>query len=179
MSKPSASTFMVKVPTKTYLRKYVYAMHNLSLTLNYNSILGALVLSLLDRECYSIDLSASRQDARLSTFTDEIVFTSPIRKSYKGIFLTPSKIIAINRFLENAFVEDLYVHCRASLKKRDWRPGIEDGIRSFVDLCGIVIDTDVTIDALKKAEWRYRKRKEEQMQSFILPQSRPMQFAFC
>ncbi|OLY92310.1 hypothetical protein [Cnuella takakiae] len=181
MTKAPQGNYTVKVPTKTYLRKYVTASLGAPIALNYSSTLGTLILSLLEMDSFSVNMNLVKQDTRLTSFDDCIEAVSSIKTMrYKGYSLTPTKIIAINRFLENAFIEDLYIHCKSSLKKREWRPGIEDGIRSFAEGCGIIIDEDISLDALKKAEWRFRKKKEERkLQTFVLPQRGTSAFAFC
>ena len=147
--------------------------------LNYRSILGTVILCVLSKDYFSINMNSKKKEYRLDGFKDEIVFTSTLNTMfYKGHSLSPDKIIAINRYLEDLFIEDLYRYCKDNIKMRDWRPGIEQAICNFCDIHGIEIDTDITLDALKKAEYRYRIKQKENSQTFVLPQNKPMQSAF-
>lgn len=160
MNKPSVYT--VKVPTKTHLRKYIYAKHGYPLKLNYQTNYGTLILCMLNRADFSIKMSKFDIDVRLSHMNNSIELTAPIgTMHYKGYSMTSDAVIAVNRFFENEFAEELYRYCRDHIKDRSWRPGIADAIHSFAEIYGIDVDTDISFDALKKCEWRYRKREEE------------------
>ncbi|MEP7375516.1 MAG: hypothetical protein ABI675_19380 [Chitinophagaceae bacterium] len=173
MQKP-LSKYTIKVPTKIYLRKYVTAKYGHPLPLNYNSTLGTLIICLLDKSPFSINMNKEKKDVRLSYMNDVIECTAAATQMrYKNYSLDDDKIIAINRFIENEFVDELYGWCVDKIEKRLWRPGIDKAINSFADNYGIVVDIDITFDALKKAEYRHRKRKEKIFQTVVHLPNRP------
>jgi hypothetical protein len=184
MNKPQAYT--VKVPTKTHLRKFIYAKHGYPLKLNYQTNYGTIILCMLNREDFSIKMSQFKIDVRLAHMNDSIELTSPINTMhYKGYNMSSDAVIAVNRYFENEFAEELYRYCRDNIKDRNWRPGIHQAIHSFAEIYGIEVDIDISFEALKKCEWRYRKREEEKQMSrkknsvtFVPPGAKPLQMGF-
>lgn len=173
MQKPPAK-YTIKVPTKIYLRKYAYAKYGHPFPLNYNSTLGTLIICLLDKSPFSINMNDDKKDVRMSYMNDVIECTAaatPMR--YKSCSLDNDKIIAINRYLENEFTLELHKWCEERKEKRSWRPGIDKAINTFADQYSIIVDIDITFDALKKAEYRYRIRKEKIFQTFVPPPPKP------
>ncbi|HEU4574614.1 MAG TPA: hypothetical protein VFS36_06390 [Chitinophagaceae bacterium] len=155
-------TYSVIIPTKTYLRKYIYCEHGFPLEINYNSTLGTLILCMLEKEVFTVKMSEAKKDMRIQYMNDQLEFTASLNTMhYKGSGLSKDKIIAINRYIENSFVEDLHRHCKYHIKETSWRPGIKDAIYAFAESYGIDVETDISFEALKKAEFRYKKRLEE------------------
>lgn len=168
-----AASYAIRIPTKTYLRKYITAKNSLDLT--YNSTLGTIILCLLDKKSHNINMNEKAMESRLQYMNDRITFTTSINTLfYKGLVLTTDKIIAINRYMENAFLEDLHHWCTKDLPgkaiiDRGWIRGIDLSIESFAKNYGIELDVDISYDALKKAEYRYRKRLQEKTKNFVPP----------
>lgn len=184
MNKPPR-TYSVKVPTKAYLRKYIYArwgQPGLPLKLDYTTIYGTMILCLLDKESFTIAMSDRYKEVRTSYFKDHVEFVAPITSMhFRGHSLSQDKVIAINRFFEDFFVEDLYRFCKHHIDpqpKQSRRPGIDKAIYSFADMYGIDLEDDITFEALKKAEWRYRKKHQEKMLSFVPSLKKPSQSLF-
>jgi hypothetical protein len=173
MNKPPR-TYSVDIPTKTYLRKYVHAVYGNPVQLKYNTNLGILVLCLLEKDHFTVDMNKEKMDVRLSYMNDKIGIITPLSKMQKrGFSLTNNKIIAINRFIETEFQQELYKYCRDNKQDRSWRPGIDKSIHAFAEQFGILVDIDITFEALKKAEYRYRKNLQEKLATFVPPPSRP------
>ena len=178
MNHPSR-TFSVKVPTKTYLRKYLQAMYAEELLLHYRSDIGTFILSTLTKETHDVKLNAEDIADRLSKMTDTVTFAGSLgTMDYKGHTVDPEKIIAINRFLEQMFVKDMHLFCATQKRPRAWRPGISDAIYAFAEGLKLELPEDTTFDALKKAESRYRKKLEQKFVGFVPLQNRPMQIGY-
>lgn len=166
--------YSIKVPTKIYLRKYITAKYGNPFPLNYNSTLGTLIICLLDKTPFSTGMNSSDKDVRLSYMNDAIECVSPaVSARYKSFELDNDKIIAVNRYMENEFTLELHKWCEDRKEKRVWRPGIDKAINSFADQYNIVVDVDITFDALKKAEYRHRIRAQKIFQSFVPPPNKP------
>lgn len=167
MNKPPR-TYTIEVPTKSYLRKYITAKNGGDLQLNYNTTLGTLVLCLLEKDYFSINMNTESKDVRISYMTDKITFV--VRAStmyYKGFSLSNDKIIAINRYMENEFAEELHKYCQGNIEKRDWRPGRNKAVYTFAEKYGIDLYEDISFEALKKAEYRFRIRSEKKPEKII------------
>lgn len=178
MKKPQL-TYSVKVPTKSYLRKYIYAKYGQPIKLNYTTTLGTLILCMLDKEAFTVKMSEQKKEQRIQYMNDEIILTAPLTTMrWKGYSLTKDKIIAINRYLEDLFVEDLHRYCKFNIKDTAWRPGIKDAIFSFADAYGIDVETDISFEALKKAEFRYKKKNEKKVVTFVPTSGKPSQLDF-
>jgi midasin (ATPase involved in ribosome maturation) len=161
MNKPPR-TYSIIVPTKTYLRKYVYAEHGFPLNINYTTTLGTLILCMLEKEVFTVKMSEPKKEMRIQFMNDHLEFSASLNTMhYKGSGLSKEKVIAINRYIENSFVEDLHRYCKYHIRETNWRPGIKDAIYAFAESYGIDVETDISFEALKKAEFRYKKRMEE------------------
>lgn len=161
MNKPARS-YTVIVPTKAFLRKFIYAEYGHPLKLDYLTTLGTLILCLLENEDFSINMNNEKRDSRIQYMNDKIEFSASLNTMrYKGHSLSKDKIIAINRHIENEFIRELSFFCKTNLKNRAWRPGIKEAIYSFCEKYSIEVEEDVTYEALKKAEFRYRERQEK------------------
>jgi hypothetical protein len=193
MNKPNRS-YSVIVPTKAYLRKYIYAEYGHPLELNYLTTLGNLVLCMLGNEYFSVKMNNNDKDTRIQYMNDKIEFMAPLSTmQYKGHSLSKDRIIAINRFIEDDFVSKMSLHVQKNLKNRSWRPGYKDAIYAFAEENGIDVEIDITFEALKKAESRYRDRerlkKEKKLRNIsernVPPPNRSInslffpQFAYC
>lgn len=172
-------TYSVKVPIKSYLKKYIHAKHGTDLPLNYRTTYGTLILCLLEKDYFSINMGKQKKEVRVSLITDEIEFTAPLNTmQYKGHSLTSDKVIAINRFFEDCFIEDLYRYCKDNKKNTAWRPGIDKAIYAFAEVYNIEVETDISFEALKKAEWRHRMKLEKKPPSFLPPTGGPVQMGY-
>lgn len=178
MKAATAATFRVKVPTRPYLRKYLQAIHREELTLNYHSDFGPFLLAILDKEHNFLNINQEKTAKTLASFTDTIEFTGNLHTMrYKGHTISPDKILAINRLLEKRFAQDLHLYCSRISKERKWRPGTAAALEIFAQMCGLTLETDlphgsdqkpdITTDALKKAEYRQRKKMDETLQTFV------------
>ncbi|MGN6293783.1 MAG: hypothetical protein ACTHMV_13650 [Chitinophagaceae bacterium] len=164
--KTTTKLYTIKVPTKTYLRKYATVKYGTEL--KYNSTLGIILLSFLEKKVFSTKMNEADVNTRLQYMNDFLVFTSSIKTAgWKGLHLSQDKVIAINRFLESNFVEEMHSYCCRHKKNQTWRPGIDKAIHSFAEQYGIIVDVDITFDALKKSEYRYRRALEEKKVSFV------------
>ncbi len=169
--KTTTKVYTVRVQTKTYLRKYAEVKYGTNI--KYNSTLSILLICLLERKCFTTKMNEDRVNSRMHFLNDQIEFTSSFNTAWwKGVHLGDDKIIAINRFLESQFEIDLHAHCSLNKERRDWRPGIDKAIRSFADQYRIDLDVDITFDALKKKEYRYRKELQGKLVTFVPSYSR-------
>ena len=159
--------FTVRIPTKPYIRKFIGKMYGTPITLSYWNPLATFVLSLLDKERFDINMNSEKTRSQIASFTDEILFCAPMKTMYyKGHSIDPNKIIAVNRFLDDLFARVLCQYCQLNVS--DGKTRYDQAIVDFMRGCEIEIDQDITMDALKKIEYRYRKKQEEFLQTFVL-----------
>jgi hypothetical protein len=179
--------YTICIPTKAYLKKYIQVEYGTivgtPIKLDYLTTLGTLILCLLENDDFSINMNNSKKESRIQYMNDEINFTAPLNTMrYKGHSLSKDRIIAINRHIENEFIRELSFYCKTNLKNRAWRPGIKEAIYSFCEKYGIDVEIDVTFEALKKSESRYRERKEKKSknisQTSVPPPQSPLSSLF-
>lgn len=75
-------------------------------------------------------------------------------QTHYGTDLPPQNIININKLFEERFEGDLSMHC---ILHNVCGVEIKDAIEDFCKLHHILIDEDVTFEALRKKEWRTRE----------------------
>lgn len=149
----------IKIPCKTHIRKFVKRKYGSPLLVDTQSLVGFFVFGLLGKEPYfyrNIDLS---NDFLGKHYDDELILViSNHWFKNVGHSFSPEVLHALNRFLENQFLEQMYSYCEAYGKIGRER---KDAIRDFMDIYDILEEVDVSMEALVKAEYRLRKRLEK------------------
>ena len=156
----AGKNFTINIPTKPYLAKYIASRYGHPVKLNNNTLMGIVVLSLLQKKiCSHIPLRLKHLQFR--TFTSEITCLAPwsYMNDY-GVDLSDDQIIQLNRAWDAQFDEELYYHVKRSIKTEGRYKGYNEAIESFAQINGIVIGEDTTFECLKKTEYRFRKEKE-------------------
>lgn len=170
MNKLASQTVMI--PTKLYLQKYISAWYGNPFHLNNQTIFGTLIICLLDKANYSTGMSTTNRDLRISHMNTSFECIIPIVSTrYKNYELSDDKVIAINRVIETQFDQELMKWCAEKKQNRLWRPGIDKAINSFCDIYGIDLESDISFDALKQREYRYRTRAKTFFQPNVASQN--------
>lgn len=153
-------TFAVSIPTKTHIRKYVHSINGHTIVAGHDTLIGSVMMICLANKVTSHTTKEYRE-ARIQSYPDKIQVVVPahyVFNGHVGLTVSDDSIITINRFLENAFLQDLFRFCRANINPMNRRHGYDRSIEEFSKMHGIELEEDVTFEALKKAEYRYRKR---------------------
>lgn len=158
-----SKNFTIHIPTKPYLAKYIASRYGHPVQLNNNTLLGIVVLSLLQKKvCTHLNLRDKHLQFR--SFSTSITFLAPWRyMSHYGVDLTDEQIIQLNRAWDTQFDEELYYHCQRSINHANRYKGYNEAIEMFAENHGIVIGVDTTFECLKKTEYRFRKVLENNM----------------
>jgi hypothetical protein len=162
-------TFALTIPTKSYIRKYIHSRYGYPVVLNNKTLFGTVMISLLEKKAYS---SGARDihKATFSTYRDKVEMVIPqsyIIKNIHGLHISIDKAIVVNRYYENQFEEDLYHFCKYNLTKNGKHPGYDVAICQFAERHCIEFDVDITFEALKKMEYRFRKNLEKKDYEFV------------
>lgn len=163
-----AKNFTINIPTKPYLAKYIASRYGHPVQLTNNTLLGIVVLSLLQKKvCTHQNLREKHLQFR--SFTAQITCLAPWRYMYSyGVDLSDDQIIQLNRAWDAQFDEELYYHCQRNIKKAGRYKGYQESIELFADIHGIVIGEDTSFECLKKTEYRFRKSLEKNLSNNVL-----------
>jgi hypothetical protein len=128
---------------------------------------GVMILAMLQKKSVT-SMNLVKKDTRFLRLNDHIIAVGAFSVSnHYGIHLDDDAIIQINRFFENSFEETLYQFVRYHLIDDSRFPGYDAALYKFANAYGIEIDEDISFDGLKKMEYRFRKKFEKRMPSFI------------
>lgn len=148
-------SFTFVLPSKTYIKKFITSTHGDPIKLDLKTDFGFVVLTTL----------ASRLDGKMSRgnidlwqnrFVDKIIFKIPFH--YLRITkreLTPATFVLLNRYFENQFEREVGRFIDKSLASGNT---IKKGIEDFMDKYNIDLEHDISYEAVKKAEYRNRKK---------------------
>lgn len=154
----------LKIPIKPYLRKYAHRLYGPDIFANRETALGALICLSLEKEIYESRHQQSEKKRNL--YTDALpVFVSDWHWTAIGFEVSPEAVAIINSFLENLFNESLYMYCTIHSSEAGRYKGFNKAYYKFCIDYGLDIDTDITMDALKKKEYRYRLQLERKAQA--------------
>jgi hypothetical protein len=151
--------FTICLPTKAYLKKYIHTLYGDPVVIKASNVFADVFLAMLQ---VPVPVKHSRPllDQQLNRYSSIVEVKVPVSMFYR-LPKEPGEhsVIRINRFFENRFEEDLAKtvgHMQAILQIER-----QQAIEKFAEDHRIDIDVDITMDALKKKDYRFRKEKEE------------------
>jgi hypothetical protein len=163
------SAYTLGVPTKSYIRKYFNCLYGNPIPLSHKTDFGD---TLLTKFITSPIIRVNKKELAIASkdLNDKISFQLPIDMIHRlETQPTDQQVFGINRYLENVFETDLcmFVACANFF-------GIERkvSIEKFAAMHRIVIEEDVTYEALKQKEYRFRKSSTSK-NMFLLQMSSP------
>lgn len=148
--------FTLKILTKPYLKKYIHSLYGKTVIFSSANQFGTIMMALLDRP-NMVRESKEKIKMRLDEYNVELLIFCPIwfiKKNMYGFDISENHMISLNKYIEQRFTEDLFKFCYILNK---CGVSLEDGMAEFCKCHDIEIDEDITLDALKKKEYRYRK----------------------
>jgi hypothetical protein len=165
-------SYSLSIPCKGYVKKYFTAIHGNPIILSHSDDFGDTLLTKLASRPLA---QANKHVLNLAfrDFTDEIKFQLPMDFFYRiENTITEQQTYAINRYLENIFKSDLYLAINAGAFF-----GVERNtvIETFSRFYNIVLEEDLSLEALQKAYQRYRKGTTAR-KSFLFQMSTPHKF---
>ncbi len=151
-------SFTFRLPVKKYIQKYLTSLHGETIPAIMETDIGFVVLSTL----------TSRLDGKVcrgynnqwrDPYQATVTFTIPfhyfyLAKKQVSVYTT----ILLNRYFENKFEEALCNHVE---KQGFAGQKLKASIESFARQYNIEIEEDISYEALKKMEYRSRKKNEE------------------
>lgn len=159
-------TFSVSIPSKSYLRKYLHKRYGYPIPLNHQTLIGTTVLALLEKKIYSDRSNQEDVFRTYSSYTDKVEFViaqSFVYKTGHMLEVPPHKAIVINRHFEAHFEEELYAFCQKEITSHRKYPRYDLAYERFAEKYGIEFDVDITYEAIKKMEYRFRKKLEQNL----------------
>jgi len=163
--------FSITIQTKPYLKKYLQSLYGEPLMFTTDNSFGIIVESLLTRPTEDHH-SAVELKQRFDKFTAPLEIFIPNRYLFKrkGFAITDRHTISLNKFFEKQFSEQLLSWCEMGvIYEVEFKKNIEDFCWRHKINIGEEADDDITFDALKKKEWRFRKKKQEKLKESAPP----------
>lgn len=157
--------YSIHLPVKTYVRKYLETIYGNPVIIDGRSEFSDVILAKLSSSLHSF-LSPTDLELRLNRFTDKVCIKIPIHYWYKlNNTIDQHNIVRLNRYFENRFEQDFCyaVSLAVSMAKQERKTAIEN----FADRHAIDVEVDITFDALKKMEYRFRKAKEKKSENLL------------
>jgi hypothetical protein len=156
----SSQNRYVKIPVrvKPWVEKYCRYEFGNPILVSLKNPASMIVYSMLQKKDVGIVKDKTNARQSLSELSGRIILVIQRRNRYAiGIFLNPANQVLVNRFLEDLFIAHLACHCHAY--KASGKT-IQQAIKDFCEQFKIEPDIDVSVEALQKAEFRYRQRKK-------------------
>lgn len=146
--------YSINIPTKTYLKKYIYSLHGQPVIMSDRSVFTLAVRAFLIKD-FKTQYSINHKNIMLRTLTNKVVMLAPMsRMAQYGHSLDNNSILFLNRFFEAMFEKHLYIYVDSQSNIMDRK----DAIEQFCFKYNIELETDITAEALKKTEYRLRKK---------------------
>lgn len=148
------TAYTLTVSCKAYIKKYYSAIYGNPVVLNHLTDFGDTILTKMSTTPLSqINKTILNQFDR--DYNDTLKFQLPIDTFFRiDHELTRQQVYSINRYLENVFETDLHMLVAVAGVF-----GVEKklAIERFVSRFDIQLEEDITYEALKQKEYRYRK----------------------
>jgi len=178
---PAKKYLSIKVPTRTYLKKFThYKLGNDFFSEGPHHIQKYLS-AILQKNSYNYNFNQLNYQ-----FNDTlVVFLTKSQFLKNGYGIPPGKVMDLNNYIETLFDEELYNFCKDFLKYQDVakkavfafmetyqikvqarqvrklqrEPTLKYALEAFADKLSIEIEKDISFEALKKMEYRFRTKK--------------------
>lgn len=165
--------FLVTIPTKPYLKKYLLTKYGDPLLFTREHFFGMVVMAMAEHrgiyEKHNEEISFRRFDK----FTTPIQIRFPrwiLERSDYGSTIKRANIIMINKLFEERFDEDL---CFFSAVMQAAGLELKEAREEFCRLHNIEIEIDITDEALKKKEYRHRNNEEKKFYAQLSSEKLP------
>jgi hypothetical protein len=155
------SYFKLKLPVKPYILKYLTERFGSPMYIRLQDVIGLFIAAVLEKNVYP-DLNAVKaHNARLKLTTSiELWLPRQWLLNYRyGTDIPEKKILFINNAIEQMFQRDLHLYYTYNINNYKNKEFL---FEAFCNQYNIIIDEDVTMDALIKMEYRYRNKNNEQ-----------------
>ena len=155
--KKMVKQFSVLIPTSVHIKKFLHKEYGNPIKIDCYTLMGIVIISLLEKQSFHVAMHEVDKKKKFSNYIVEVVCKAPLSmmKDY-GHCMSIDKVVQINRFYEKLFYEKLFLFVQHKLDKNKRKMGVQDAINEYCDIYGIDIDTDISYDAMKKAEYRNR-----------------------
>lgn len=159
MIKTKKSYFTISVLTKPYLKKYFHTKYGNPIIFSTENYFGICLAGLLQRPV-RIHKKKDFLRMRVDKFTELMDILCPISfltNDVLGTYISDSHTISLNKLFEEKFEEELTFFstvlniCGVETK---------DAIEEFCKNYNIEVGSDISFEALKKKEYRFRKNLE-------------------
>lgn len=148
--------YTVTIETSPYIKAFASKLYGDPIEINNKTTIGSFLIGTLSKKSIDVKCIREKKDIRFKFFIDQIQCIAPFSQMDNyGYYLTENHIIQINRYLENVFDETLYFYVQARINTNNRYAGYEKALENFIT--DYNLPETVTIDLLKKIEYRYRK----------------------
>ncbi len=158
--------FTIKLPTKAYLKKYLQTLYGSPTHLgnpiyfSTRDYFGMSMFSALENPL-RIHHRPCITKVRFDSFDTIMEVKAPrwwLEKYQFGNSMAENQVITVNKLFETKFEEELYNFCsQLSFIGMETK----DALLAFCDKYNIEMEEDITYEALKKKEYRFRKKVEK------------------
>lgn len=158
----SANQFFINLPTQTYIARFLVSRYGSPVPLTNNTFLGKELLQLLSYP-YDGPQIRKRKNLSMNLYTDFVKCS--VHVDFKNKIITDlsiTHIFVINEFLKKQFNQQLYHFCNSYINPKAGLQGYCKAIDTFARMHNISIEEDISFEALKKSEYRYRRNNPEQ-----------------
>lgn len=153
----SIDNYCLPIPCKSYIVKYYSSIYGSPIDLNQREDFADIILTKILTEPPK-RLSKQALNIAIKGLNDQIKFRIPIDLFYRiDNSISEQKIWSINRFLERNFEQEMItIISVAGVFGVEKRTVIEAFARKY----GIILEEDITLDALKKKDHRIRNNTQ-------------------
>lgn len=151
----SSPFLKIRIQVTPYIKKYIESVYGEALQVSYYNQLSMVVYAYLQKKKEYL-LTKEEVEKTYPQLTNNIILL--VRRNYEsklGIFLQPENHVAINKFFLTDFCKELHHHVMAPAYPAGYL--IQDALQTFCSKHSIVIDEDITMDALVKLYYRHRQ----------------------
>lgn len=160
--------YAICLPVKPHIKKYVQAIEGSTIEWKSNSMLCMIIRAYLENKGYT-GRSKEELNTAINSRTDTLQISVPVKKMHVvGVHIRPDNIMLINRYLEDCFERSLHQFIQQSIKSNVRYQGFNKAYEAFATLYNIQLEEDISLDGIKKIDYRFRK-KNQNIISHLVP----------
>jgi hypothetical protein len=150
--------YFLTIPVKKHIQKFVTASEGDVISLRNHSFICYLL-----RPYFTYKIHSGHHYQDISKSFPGTIKIKLVKSNVRIYGLQPrlSQIGFINKVLSMHIARELTLHVQLFLKKEGRYRGYNEALRDFCTRHNIIIDEDISLDALQKLEYRGRKKNKK------------------
>lgn len=161
--------YQITIPVKPHIQKFIEAKEGMPLLSVNRSIIWKVIRPYLQYKVHDNRSHQQRQLKMIKLKGAIVIRVSMNKVKTYGITPRAGAVILISEFLDHYFAQELYWYVKVVETKEGRYKGFKKTIEEFATRYGIILDEDISFDALERMYRRHRENEKRNGSTNAVP----------